>query len=76
MDPRIGMLSVLAGIASMSGMAGPSHYPHKKRSQLQQPKRIFPIIPKGMKRFEINGHVIHALNEKNAQRKASKLQPI
>lgn len=31
------------------------------------------IHPKGVKRFEINGKIVYAINRKNAVRKASKI---
>ncbi len=37
-------------------------------------KQIKPIIPKGLKEFEIDGHKVFALNHKNALRKVKKLQ--
>lgn len=41
-----------------------------KKNPPKRPKKK--IIPKGLKEFNYNGNIVHALNQKNADRKALK----
>lgn len=65
-------LMVSLGLA----MASTSHYPHEGNPVSFDPKdvkRPLPSPPKGLKKFDIDGKEIWALNLKNAIRKSKKI---
>lgn len=62
-----------AGLFAMMSMLTQMHSPNKYETQEINEKNLYkkpvPIIPRGHKKFMIEGQEIWALNYKNAQRK-------
>lgn len=64
MRRKIGITGFLAALATIESGGRPFDYHFERKPQ---------FIPKGHKRFIIDGIEVYALNEKNARRKVAKL---